>query len=151
MPQSLVQIPVHIVFSTHTRKPLLNPADRRAAIFRYMGGICRKVDCPSIRINGMENHVHLLCMMGKEIPIATLIRTLKCSSSKWINEKHRASAQFHWQKGYGAFGVSCKALPQVIRYIDNQESHHRTISFEDEFRSMCKEAGLALDERFAWH
>lgn len=150
MSQSLVQLPVHIVFSTAGRRPFLaEPATREELIF-YLHGLCRNLDCPAIRINGPDNHLHLLVRLNREMPIKNLIRTLKANSSKWMHDRFPDQRDFKWQKGYGLFGVSPSAVQRVVRYIENQEAHHRKFSFEDEFRAICTEAGLVIDERFVW-
>ncbi|MGC9450211.1 MAG: transposase [Oceanipulchritudo sp.] len=150
MPQSLVHIPIQIVFSTRHRQPWLADREQRVELYRYMHGICRNLGCPAIKINGPSDHVHVLCSLRRQTAIADLVRDLKSCSSKWSHERFDDLRDFHWQKGYGAFASSPSAVPEVIRYIENQEAHHRKISFKEEFRSMCNEAGLVIDERYVW-
>ena len=104
----------------------------------------------AIRINGPADHVHVLCKLGKQSCVSDLVRELKSCSSKWFNCRFSDVFDFHWQKGYGAFAVSPSAVPEVIRYIENQEAHHRIFSFKDEFLKMCEEEGLVIDERYIW-
>ena len=150
MGQSLVHLPIHIVFSTRGRTPFLVESTERVEMHRYLCGIGRKVGSPVLRINGTSDHVHILCSLGKQKAVCDLLRELKSSSSKWARMHLNAMKDFHWQKGYGAFAVNPEGVPDVIRYIDNQESHHKKTSFKDEFRKLCKSAGLAIDERFVW-
>jgi REP element-mobilizing transposase RayT len=106
MPQSLVQIYVHLVFSTKHRQPfLLDPAfrDRTHA---YLIGICQNQDSPTLRVGGVEDHVHMLCRLSKTLDVSALIRELKRDSSKWIKAENAQLGDFHWQEGYGAFSVS---------------------------------------------
>lgn len=150
MPQSLIKVPVHIVFSTRNRFPYLGIVDQRMEVHRYLAGICRNLGCPPIKINGTADHVHILCLLSRLISVADLVRDLKSCSSKWIRSTFPEQSQFHWQNGYGAFATSPSAITMVVRYIENQEEHHRSLSFKDEYRNLCSKAALELDERFVW-
>jgi putative transposase len=150
MPQSLAQIYLHIVFSTKDRVGFLRDADPRERTHAYLAGTCNNLDCPAIEVGGVADHVHVLCRLGRTISVAELVRDLKRESSKWIKEQGPTLVDFHWQAGYGAFSVSPSHVDEVQRYIQNQEEHHRTVSFQDEFRRICQKYGLELDERYAW-
>jgi REP element-mobilizing transposase RayT len=150
MPQSLVQIPIQLVFSTHHRQPLLTDLDQRHELHRYMSGICRNLGSPAICINGPDDHVHVLCYLGKEQRICDLVRDLKSNSCKWYHRRFPHPPDFHWQKGYGAFGANPNDLTTLVKYILNQEEHHRQISFKEEIRRLCREADVVIDERYVW-
>jgi REP element-mobilizing transposase RayT len=150
MLQSLTQIYLHIVFSTKDRKPFLNDRIFRDRTHAYLAGICKNLDCPSLIIGGVEDHVHILCRFGKTIDVATLIRELKRDSSKWIKTELPHVEDFHWQAGYGAFSISPSHVEALKEYIRNQEEHHRRVSFKDEFQRLCKKYGIELDERYVW-
>jgi putative transposase len=150
MPQSLVQIYVHLVFSTKHRAPFLRDASFRERTHAYLLGICKNQDSPSLCIGGVEDHVHILCRLGKTLDVAALVRELKRDSSKWIKEKNSELADFHWQNGYGAFSVSPSHVPALTQYIANQEEHHRKETYQDEFRRLCKKYGVEIDERYVW-
>ena len=150
MPQSLVQIYVHLVFSTKNRRPYLRDRDFRQRAHAYLQGICENQGCPSLKVGGVEDHVHILCRLSKTLDVSTLIRELKRDSSKWIKQVNPRLAQFHWQQGYGAFSVSPAHVEALINYIDSQEEHHRRESFQDEFRRLCQKYGVEIDERYVW-
>ena len=150
MPQSLVQIYVHLVFSTKNRQPFLQDKAFRERVHAYLVGICNNLDCPSLKTGGVEDHVHILCRFGKCIELQYLLRDLKRDSSKWIKEQMPALADFHWQNGYGAFSISPSHVEALTRYIEGQEEHHRRESFQDEFRRLCKKYGVPIDERYVW-
>jgi REP element-mobilizing transposase RayT len=150
MPQSLVQIYVHLVFSTKNRAPFLHDATFRENVHAYLVGICKNQECPSLRVGGTEDHVHILCRLSKALDVSTLIRELKRDSSKWIKEENPRLADFHWQNGYGAFSVSPSHVDALVKYISNQVEHHRRETFQDEFRRLCKKYGVAIDERYVW-
>ena len=150
MPQSLVEIYVHIVFSTKTRQPFLTDCAFRDRTHGYLKGICDNQGSPSLRIGGVEDHVHILCRLGKTLDVSTLIRELKRESSKWIKAENPGLGDFYWQQGYGAFSVSPSHVAALKQYIANQEEHHRQESFQDEFRRLCVKYGVAIDERYVW-
>jgi REP element-mobilizing transposase RayT len=150
MPQSLAQIYVHIVFSTKHRQPFLKDPALREELHNYLGGTCRNIDSPSVIVGGVEDHVHLLCRLGKTTSISDLVRESKRESSKWLKEKSSDLEQFFWQNGYGAFSVSPRERAQVTSYIANQETHHATETFQDEFRGILVEYQVDYDERYVW-
>jgi len=150
MPQSLVQIYVHLVFSTKHRQPFLADNEFRDRTHRYLAGACKGLESPALVVGGVEDHVHILCRLGKTVAVADLIRDLKRESSKWVKVEKPELAEFHWQQGYGAFSISPSHVEALKKYIANQEEHHRKESFQDEFRRLCKKYGLEIDKRYVW-
>jgi putative transposase len=150
MPQSLVQIYVHLVFSTKHRQPSLRDRALRDRMHAYLAGICNNQDSPSLRVGGADDHVHILCRLSKTIDVSALIRELKRDSSKWIKDQDARRKDFHWQDGYGAFSVSPSHVDALTQYIATQEEHHRQESFQDEFRRLCRKYGVEIDERYVW-
>ena len=149
MPQSLAQFYAHLVFSTKNREPIVRVAaheDLRA----YLGGILRDLESPVLAAGVVSDHIHLLYRHSKNIALKKLVEEVKTGSSKWIKTLGTDYARFHWQNGYGAFSVSASRLEAVKRYVLNQEKHHRTISFQDEFRRLLKEYNVEYDERYVW-
>jgi len=116
----------------------------------YLGGICRELDCPAIRIGGVEDHVHVLCRLGRSIRIADLLRNLKRDSSKWAKAEFSGLRDFSWQAGYGAFSISPSHVDRLVSYISNQHEHHRKESFQDEFRRLLRKYDVEWDERYVW-
>jgi putative transposase len=150
MPQSLVQIYLHLVFSTKDRQPFLRDRSFRERTHAYLAGICDNQNSPSLRVGGFEDHVHILCRLSKTLDVAALVRELKRDSSKWIKDENPRLADFHWQNGYGAFSVSPSHVEALKEYILNQEEHHHRESFQDEFRRLCAKYHLPIDERYVW-
>ena len=109
-----------------------------------------RLNSPAILINGLEDHVHILCLLSRSIAIKDLIEESKTSTSKWIKTKGLQYREFYWQPGYGAFSVSESNVEEVKRYIANQEEHHRTVTFQEEFRKLCERHGVLIDERYVW-
>ena len=151
MPQSLAKVNVHIIFSTKNRKPWLKDRDLRSELFSYMATILKNaVDSPTIIINGVEDHIHILCRLSRKFAIMDVVKEVKTETSRWIKKQGDALAEFAWQAGYGIFSVSESNVEQVKHYIANQEEHHKKMSFKDEFREICRRHGVEIDERYAW-
>lgn len=121
MPQSLVQVYLHIIFSTKNRSPFLSDDEFRDRVHRYLAGTCNNLKCPALKIGGVADHVHILCRLGKTNDIADMIRDLKRDSSKWIKSERSELAEFHWQRGYGAFSISPSHVKGLIDYIATQK------------------------------
>jgi REP element-mobilizing transposase RayT len=117
---------------------------------KYLAGVSGKMGCPPIKVNGTMDHVHILFFLGRRITVADFVRDLKCCSSKWARKRFSVLDTFHWQKGYGAFASFYKDIDHVVRYIENQEAHHQKVTFKEEFRALCSEAGVEIDERYVW-
>ncbi len=150
MSQSLAQVYLHLVFSTKDRKPFLQDQNIRKEMHKYLAGTCNTIDCPALEVGGVADHVHVLCKFGREISLAVLIRELKRDSSKLIKTKGSALKDFHWQNGYGAFSISPGHVDALRNYIANQEKHHQTETFQQEFRRQLKKYRLECDERYVW-
>ena len=145
MPSSYAALYYHLVWSTKHRAPLIQP-EWKDRLYAYMGGILRESECKLLVAGGMEDHVHLLCSLGREDSIRDTVQAIKTNSSKWLRSE--LSPNFHWQDGYGAFTVSPSALVPVEHYIRNQEEHHRKLSFEEEMLAIFKACGIECDMRF---
>ena len=150
MPQSLTNLLVHLVFSTMERHPFLSDHGLRGEMHHYLGGIINEKGGYSLGIGGIADHVHLLVVMPRTISVADLVRDLKRASSIWIKGRDPALAKFAWQGGYGAFSVGQTECEVVKGYIGNQGEHHKTRSFQEEYRALLDKYGIAYDERYVW-
>jgi len=150
MPQSLARVVLHVVFSTKNRVPFLRDAVIRERLHGYMAGALQSIGCEPILIGGVEDHVHVLCNLSRTVTIAGLVEEAKKGASIWMKEQGAAYEDFYWQGGYGAFSVSESKVENVRRYVATQAEHHRTVSFQDEFRVLCQKHGVAIDERYVW-
>jgi REP element-mobilizing transposase RayT len=151
MSQSLAQIYVHMVYSTKNRKPWLRDQGVRDELFKYMATILRdNVDSPALIINGVEDHIHALLRLSRRFAIMNVVQESKTETSKWLKRRCSAGDDFAWQAGYGAFSVSASLVEEAKRYIRNQARHHQRMTFQDEFRELCRRHDVELDERYAW-
>jgi len=148
VPQSLSNLLTHCIFSTKNREPLLASKDLRRSAHAYLATVLKDRKCPAVIVGGIANHVHILCHLAKTESVSNLMEHLKASSSKWL--KTQGSRIFTWQRGYGALSVSQSQADSVVAYIENQDEHHRTVTFEEECRSFLKGYRVAFDERYVW-
>jgi putative transposase len=149
MGQSLVKNYIHIVCSTKHRAPMIAPPHEEE-LHRYLGGICKNLECQPIKIGGYTDHIHILCMLSKKIALMKLLEEVKSHSSKWMKTKDESLNNFYWQDGYGAFSVNPSEVDTVVAYIANQHQHHRKINFQDEYRAFLKKYKVEYDERYVW-
>lgn len=149
MPQSLAHVLVHLVFSTKNRAPVLT-SEIRAELHPYLSVVLNNDGCASIRVGGVEDHVHLFFALSRTRTISQVVENVKTSSSKWLKTKGAALANFHWQSGYGIFSVSQSHADAVTEYIFRQEEHHGSETFQQELRRLFEEERTAYDERFVW-
>jgi putative transposase len=147
MPQSLARNVIHLVFSTKHRQPFITQP-LRDNLFAYLAGTLNKMRCPALQIGGVADHVHVLFVLAKTLPLSKVVEELKKESSKWA--KSAIHSKFYWQTGYGAFSVSASKEKTVKDYIINQERHHRRMSFQQEFRKFLEKHGIEYDERYVW-
>lgn len=140
---------LHIVFSTKYRDPWID-SEVELSLHGYLGGICSELESPALKIGGYNDHVHILCLLSKKITVIRFLEEIKAHSSKWIKTQGRRYHNFYWQGGYGAFSVSPKDVDKVKIYIANQHIHHRSESFQDEFRRILSDNDVGYDERYIW-
>lgn len=146
MPHTYSQNYLHVVFSTKGRRKLITK-EFQPKLWSYMAGIGRNNGFLVLANGGMEDHTHLLIQLPATLALAKAVQLLKGSSSKWVGEHGR---EFSWQEGYGAFSVSKSNMNTVVKYIANQETHHRKITFEDEFISLLEKHGIEYDPRYVF-
>ncbi len=149
MAQSLSKLLTHIIFSKKERYPFLVPPVR-PELHAYAATVLKSCESPALKINSVENHIHILCILSKNWALCDLIEQVKKDTSKWIKTKGGMLRKFYWQNGYGAFSVSQSQVASVRSYIANQEAHHRRVSFEDEFRQFLKRHEVEYDARYVW-
>ena len=148
MPSTHLSLHYHLVFSAKERRNLIDFAWRER-LHAYLGGVIRSLDGIPEAIGGIGDHVHLLIGLRATHRLADVMRELKSASSEWVHKEVRMGI-FAWQEGYGAFTVSVSNLEQVVRYIRQQEEHHRKRTFQEEYRELLERSGVSFDERYLW-
>lgn len=142
------QIIYQIVFSTKHRNHTLRGSEERISLYKYIYGILKNNKCKLYQINGVENHIHIATQIHPEVSLSTLVKTIKVSTSHWIKQHHLFPDFAGWAQGYGAFTYTINEKMELVKYIERQDSHHRIITFEKEFRELLKKHGIDYEERF---
>ena len=143
------QILYHIVFRTKNSEKTINQ-NNSTELYKYIFGIIKKRRCILFRINGMEDHIHILSDLHPSIALADYIREIKVSSNKWMKKSGYFPDFRGWGIKYCALTYSYKERDIIINYIKNQQEHHKQESFQDEIRRLFKEHGIDLDEKWFW-
>lgn len=147
MANTYTQIHIQFVFAVKYRNGLIH-SSYKEELYKYISGIIKENKHKLLAINGMPDHIHIFIGMRPTQSISDLLKDIKGSSSKWINEKKFLKVKFEWQEGYGAFSYSKSQVNNVINYIQNQENHHKKVSFIDEYLRFLKLFEIEYDERY---
>ena len=149
MPHSFISCHIHYVFSTKDRQKLLTP-DIQERLYPYLGGIARTNNMKALTVGGVKEHVHMLVSLPSTISIAKGIQLIKGGASKWVNEDLNLRNRFEWQVGYGAFSIGISQVEKTISYIENQEEHRRTKTFQEEFLAFLRRHNIPYDPERIW-
>ena len=141
------QLLYHIVFRTKDSLPTIKQ-DHVGQLYAYITGIIKNKNSHLYRINGVENHLHILTDLHPSVALADFMREVKVSTSLWMKSDNLFPAFNGWAEGYGSFTCSYMDMGRLIDYIKSQQEHHRKKTFEDEYRSLLLESGIKIDERF---
>ena len=147
MANTYSQITLHIVFAVKGRENLLT-SKHSEELYKYISGIIKNKNQKLFAINGMSDHVHILCSIDPKIAISDLVRDIKNNSSKFINEKNWFRGKFMWQEGFGVFSFSRSQRSNVIAYIKNQEMHHKKRTFREEYLEMLSKSDVNFDMKY---
>ena len=148
MPHSFVQNYIHLVYSTKHRNSWI-PQEVREGLFAYQAGIFSKWDSHSVIIGGVEDHVHALFSLSPNHALSKIVEEVKKGSTKWMKSKGTRMQEFCWQEGYAAFSVSQSNKPAVMKYIQNQEQHHRQKNYVAELKLFLKRHDI-MDRPSVW-
>jgi REP element-mobilizing transposase RayT len=135
------------VFAVQNRTSLIQ-SDWKDELYKYITGIVQNNGHKLIAINGIPNHVHIAIGYKPHQLIPDLLQDIKGDSSKWINKKAIVRGHFNWQSGYAAFSFSHSQIDRVVRYINNQEQHHKKLTFGEEYVGFLKKYNVPYDERY---
>ena len=147
MANTYTQIHIHTVFAVQNRISLINK-EWQDRLFHYIVAIIQNHGHKVLSIGGMPDHVHVLFGFRPTQSLSELMQNVKRNSSEWINKEKLIAGRFSWQEGYGAFSYSRSQIPQVIKYIENQEEHHGKRTFLEEYKKILTDFGLEYDERY---
>jgi putative transposase len=147
MANTYTQIHIHFVFAVKFRHGIIQ-SKWKEDLYKYIAGVIQNNNHKLLAINGMPDHIHILIGLRPAQSISDLMKDVKQSSSKWINDNKLTSGHFEWQEGYGAFSYSKSQIIQVINYIQNQEIHHKKKTFKEEYLDFLEKFEIDYDEKF---
>ena len=147
MAQSLCKIYLHLVFHVKSTSPQIEPKhlDR---VHSYIGQLINAIGCKVIRVGGVSDHVHVVCLLSKEETVAHLVEEVKRNSSRWIKTLDAGYEHFSWQAGYAVFSISQSVLDKTVEYVNHQKEHHIKTSFHDEYIQFLKLYQIEFDDRY---
>ena len=141
------QILYQLVFSTKNREKTMVESGQEE-LYRYISGILKNKKCHLYRIGGIEDHLHIVTHIHPTIAVAWLIKDIKLATSEYIKANNIFPRFNGWQSGYGAFTYGINAKDNLIQYVQNQEQHHKKVSFRDEYINLLKEHGIEFEEKY---
>ena len=147
MANTYTQIYIQIVFTVKGRQNLI-PKQYREELHKYITGIITKRNQKLLAIFAMPDHLHLLVGLKPNISISDLVRDIKAGSSKFISDNNWITDKFSWQEGFGAFSYSKSQIDNVVKYILNQEEHHKTKTFKDEYLGFLEKFEIEYNEKY---
>jgi putative transposase len=141
------QILYHSVFRTKYGHKTIVPEHSRE-LYAYIMGIITEQNCFLYRINGIEDHLHILSDLHPSIALADFMREIKASSSSWIKKSGKFPKFIGWADGHGAFTYAWRDKDMIANYIKNQQQHHKKETFEEEYRRLLIEHGVDINELY---
>jgi len=141
------QIYIQMIFAVKGRASLIKPIWQED-LNKFISGLIKNKGQKLIVINGVEDHIHIFISINSSCRISDLVREIKKSSNKYINENFVATKSFQWQEGYAAFSYNKSAVDSVVKYIDNQKEHHKKRSFLDEYKDFLRKFDINYDEKY---
>lgn len=147
MANTYTQLYVHLVFAVRGRQSVI-PRSHQEELNKYITGILRNRKLKMLAVGGMPDHIHIFFELLPEYSLSDIVRDIKVSTNKFINEKNWFPGKFQWQEGYGAFSYSRSHLDKVIRYVRDQEIHHHKTTFKEEYLKMLKNFEVTYDEKY---
>ena len=150
MANTYTQLHVHIVFAVKYRLALIHDSWKHE-LHKFITGSIQKNGHKVLQINSVADHIHILVGINPAHSISAMVQTAKAESSKWINQRKFCKGTFAWQNGYSAFSCAKKEVENVIRYIQNQEVHHKKVTFQEEYKGILTEFSVAFEEKYLFH
>jgi len=147
MADTYTQLYIQLVFSVQGRKSLI-PKQYKEDVHKYITGIVQNRRHKLIAINAMRDHIHIFIGLHPSQSISDLVNNIKTGSTKKIKEQSWSSKEFSWQNGYGAFSYSRSHIDNVMKYIDNQEQHHKKRTFRAEYLDFLKKFDIEYKDEY---
>ena len=149
MPQSLCKIYIHLIFHIKDTSTQIRDADLER-VHEYIGQLINTTGCTDIRVGGTGDHVHALFLLSKDAAPSYVVEEVKRNSSRWIKNLAPYYRMFSWQGGYAVFSVSQSVVDKTLQYISNQLEHHKTRTFQDEYREFLRLYNIQFNEDYVF-
>ena len=147
MANSYSQIYIQIVFAVKGRQNLIK-REHKEELHKYITGIVKGKKQKMLAINCMPDHTHMFLGFTPDMKISDLVRDVKSISSGFINEKKFIKGKFNWQHGFGAFSYSHSHIDRVVKYVLNQEEHHKKKTFREEYVGLLEKFNVEYDPKY---
>jgi len=147
MANTYTQLYVQVIFTVQNRINLIKPQNR-IDLESYISGILTNNKSKMLAIYANPDHVHVFFSINPDVSISNIVKDIKSSSSKWINNNNWYSHKFKWQEGYGAFTYSKSQINRVVNYIWNQAEHHKKKSFKEEYIEFLEKFDVDYNEKY---
>ncbi len=144
------QVYLQTVFAVKYRNAILDKKWRHN-LFAVIGNLINETKCKTIIVGGVEDHVHCFLGLKPSVSISELMKTVKAKSSKYINDHQLTINRFEWQDGYAVFSYSHSQIDAVYKYILNQEQHHKTKTFKEEYLDYLNEFNIDYNEQYIFN
>ena len=144
---TFTQILYQIVFSTKNREITMVESGQRK-LYSYIAGLLKNKKCHLYRVNGIEDHLHIVTHVHPSVAVADLVKDIKLSASDFIKDSVIFPYFSGWQVGYSAFTYSIDAKENLIRYVMNQKEHHKRTTFREEYKKLLQEHKIEFDEQY---
>lgn len=141
------QMYIQTVFVVKYRDAVIK-SSWKSDLLQVIGNLINETGCKTLIVNGVEDHIHCFIGLIPSISVSDLMQNTKAKSSKWINESRFLNHRFEWQPGFGSFTYSRSHIDNVVRYIKNQENHHKVHSFKEEYIETLVKFGVEYDDRY---
>ena len=139
------QIYLQAVFAVKYRKAVLDKS-WRSQVQAVIGNLINETGCKTIIVNGVEDHMHCFSGLRPAVSVSDLMKVIKAKSSKYINDHLLTKKRFEWQDGYGVFSYRQRDVDQIYNYVKNQEEHHRSKTFHEEYLALLEEFEIDYDK-----
>ncbi len=147
MANTYTQLYIQLVFAVKNRESLIQK-EWKEELYQYITGIVQNNGHKMLRINGMPDHVHIFIGYKPTQTIPDLVETIKTDSDIFIKKNRFCKFKFQWQSGYGAFSYSHSQIDAVVKYIINQEEHHRKKTFREEYLDMLQKFEVEYKDEY---
>jgi putative transposase len=140
----------HLYFSTAGQRPLFADELLHSEVQHQLSRVCKRLCCPEYGISVSSDHAHILCRLHPEVSLDDLVKRFKSDTQEWLLERQPEMGPRIWQENYGGCSVSGSEVGKMRRYLDEEPERHQLESYEDEFRRLCAELGIEIEEPDCW-